>query len=624
MATTKHFIGYHKTDGGIHTANCDIPERMLREVYLKPFQAAITEGNLKGVMTSYNTLNGESVSGSEYLLTKVLREEMGFDGIVVSDYTSISEMHVRQKMYESNEIAGLAALKAGVDQELPSKMCYGDTLKQWFDNKTIDIELLDRTVKRILRIKFELGLFENPFAQSETEIVRVYTEQKHKEIALESAKKSLILLKNDGTLPISKDIKKIAVIGYHAGTIRAMFGGYTAMSLFESDLVGDNTMAGVNKQEITYEALAKLIGERSSRPKHNGSVVQKEDSDIDERVVSRYPGMLSLFEQLKKAREKICFTYASGYSYTGDDLSGHEEALKIAKDADLVIVTLGGKYGTGSTASTGEGIDATNINLPKCQEVFLEKLNQLNKVTVAIHFDGRPISSDSAQRCANAIIEAWNPSEKGPEAIVSVLFGEYNPAGRLPVSIAYHSGQLPVHYNHLKGSSYSQNTLGYFKNYIDCPHEPRYYFGHGLSYTTFAYENLNLSSKAIYPKDCLYIEVDIKNIGDYDGEEVAQLYIEDKYASMIRPNKELVGFKRIFLQRGEKKRVKFKVDLSQLAFVDSSMQWKIEKGEMIVQMGASSSDIRLTDVFQISESIYVDGKTRSFYSIGEVADAAIK
>ena len=618
MATSKHFVGYHKTDGGIHAANCDIPERMLREVYLKPFQAAITEGGLKSVMTSYNTLNGESVSGSRYLLTDVLRDEMGFDGIIVSDYTSISEMHERQKMYESLGEAGLQALAAGIDQELPSKKCYNETLKDWFISGQADISLLDTAVKRILVKKFGIGLFENPYASPPEEILREFNNPKTKELSLQSAKESLVLIKNDGVLPLSRKPQKIAVIGYHAGTIRAMFGGYTAMSFIESDLTGDNTMAGVNNKDLSNEDLAEITGMEPDKGILPGSLVQQEDADLDDRVISRYPEMLTLYEQLRTSCQDIEFEYSYGYPYGGDDISGHEAALDAAGKADLVIMTLGGKYGTGSTATTGEGIDATSINLPPCQEVFLEKLAELDKPVVAIHFDGRPLSSDMAEKCADAIIEAWSPAENGPEAIVQTLFGDCNPSGRLPVSVAYNAGQLPVHYNHLNGSSYHQNTLGYFKDYIDCSHEPRYYFGHGLSYTTFSYKNLVLESKKIKPDDPLVVSVEIENTGSMKGVEVVQLYISDRYASMSRPNKELAGFIRVSLDEGETKKVQFIVDLSQTAFLDRDMKWKIEKGEMAVDVGASSRDIRLSENFHIEESAYIVGRNRAFFCKAQV------
>ncbi|HHV12709.1 MAG TPA: beta-glucosidase [Clostridiales bacterium] len=618
MATAKHFVGYHNTQGGIHAANCDIPERMLQEVYVKPFQAAVTEAGLQGIMTSYNTVNGEAVSGSKHLLTEILREKMGFDGIVVSDYSSVSEMHERQKMYGSLEEAGLQALTAGVDQELPSRKSFNDTLMEWFKTGKADMAVLDRAVRRILTVKFRLGLFENPYASPAEEIIKEFSNPFTKEISLKCAQESLVLVKNDGVLPLSKSKKQIAVIGYHANTVRAMFGGYTAMSLYESDLVGENTMAGFNRKEASQEELIALMEGLSKREQYPGTSVQKESPDVEARVKKRVPDMQTLYEQLCESCGDIEFEYSYGYPYAGDDCSAHEAALEAAKKADAVIVTIGGKYGTGSTASTGEGIDSVNINLPPCQELFLEKLSKLNKPVIAVHFDGRPVSSDNADKYANAILEAWSPAERGAGAIVSVLFGDYNPAGRLPVSVAYSAGQIPVHYNHLNGSSYHQNTLSYFKSYADCTHEPRYYFGHGLSYTRFSYSNLVIQKNRLNPDEALVVQVEVENTGNMDGEEVVQLYISDKYASINRPNKELAGFIRTPIRAGETKKIQFRVDLSQLAFLDSGMKWKIEKGEMMVEIGSSAVDIRLKDSFYINEDCFIDGKNRGFYCIGEI------
>lgn len=306
--------------------------------------------------------------------------------------------------------------------------------------------------------------------------------------------------------------------------------------------------------------------------------------------------------------------WAYGYDFAGTDESGHQDALNAAKDADLVIVTLGGKHGTSIIASMGEGMDGTNINLPPCQEHFLEKLAVLSKPVVGVHFDGRPISSNAAEAACNAILEAWNPAEGGSEAVAEALLGEYNPGGKLSVSVTYHAAQLPVYYNHYHNSSYHQGASIAFANYVDCPHNPRYYFGYGLSYTSFEYANLKLNADVLQPGESLIVEFDLTNIGSIHGDEVVQLYFTDQYASVIRPVKELCGFKRVELDPGETKHITFTVKDSQFAFLDAGIKWRMEKGYIQLAVGASSEDVRLRGECQIAETSWVEGRSRGLYA----------
>ncbi len=610
-SAAKHFVGYHDSQGGIHAANCDIPFRLLREIYAKPFQAAIGKAGLRSVMPCYSSVNGQPVSASKPILTGLLREEMGFDGVVVSDYCSISEIHERQKVCESLTEAGARALEAGMDMELPSKCCFNEELGQWFASGKLNMRILDQAVKRILTEKFRMGLFENPYALEGMELAEAFHTSEADETMLTSALKSLILLKNDGILPIKKPVKKLAVIGYHAASTRAMFGGYTYMSMTERWLGAKNTMAGVKEEELN------VVNEKET---YSGSYVQKEHPLAEKLAKELRPHSNNLLEQLNIIMPETKIMYSFGYPHAGDDVSGHDEALRIAEEADLVIVTVGGKYGTGSMASTGEGIDSTSVNLPICQEQFLERLTALDKKVVCIHFDGRPVSSDAAEQCANAILEAWNTGEKGAEAIGRVLLGQYNPGGKLPVSVAYNAGQEPIYYNHYNGSSYHQGTIGAYTGYADRPYEPRYYFGYGLSYTKFTFNNLTISNKKPDPSESVRITVELMNTGEMAGDEVVQLYLKDRYASMTRPVMELAGFKRINLKPGEMKRISFIVHMSQMAFLDREGRWKIEAGEIEVLAGASSHDIRLKEVLRITSDAYVKGKERAFYAEVEVLE----
>lgn len=601
----KHFLGFHAGEGGIHGANCEISPRLLREVYGKPFQAAITESGLRGIMPCYCSLNGEPVSASKEILTDLLRGEMGFEGLNVSDYCAIMNIHGTQKVCESFTEAGLRSMEAGMDIEQHFQKCFNDELMAWFGGEKADIQILDTAVERVLEAKFRMGLFEHPFAMDSEEVQTYFDKEESGEVAASAARQSLVLLKNDGTLPISKQVKKVAVIGYHASTGRINFGGYTHFSMAEGTLAALSSMAGLVSADNSAKAAMKTIP---------GTGIQEDSLEFEALLKKQKPLVKSLYEQLRDALPEAEVTYSFGYHFAGDDESRHEEALKAAASADIVVITLGGKHGTSSIASMGEGVDGTDINLPPCQEHFIEKLAELKKPVIAVHFNGRPISSNAADQYCNAILEAWNPAEKGSEAIVEVLLGDYNPGGKLPVSAAYVSGQIPVYYNHPNGSSTHQGESIGFSNYVDMPHAPRYAFGHGLSYTTFSYENLQLSTKEVAPQEEITVSVEICNTGDCMGDEVVQLYFSDRYASMTRPNKELAGFQRLTLECGERKTVVFKFKMSQTAFLDKQLRWKVEKGDVDILIGSSSEDIRLRDSFRITDSCYVDGRTRGFYA----------
>lgn len=262
----------------------------------------------------------------------------------------------------------------------------------------------------------------------------------------------------------------------------------------------------------------------------------------------------------------------------------------------------------------GEGVDASSINLPPCQEAFIKQAAALGKPLIGVHLDGRPISSDAADQYLAAILECWSPAETGAQAITQALLGEYNPGGKLPVSVAYCAGQVPIYYNHPYGSCWSQGESIGFPDYVDLPHTPRYPFGFGLSYTQFSYSDLEISKPEVAAGDTVEIGCTVKNTGEREGDEVVQLYLKDLYASMVRPIKELAGFRRVHLEAGQSCRVSFTVNTSQLAFLDEEMKWKIEHGQIQVEVGASSEDIRLTDSFQVKGDQWIDGRKRAFWA----------
>lgn len=614
-SVAKHFLAFHNSNGGIHGAVSDTPPRLLEEIYGKPFQAAIQESKLSGIMPCYCTINGEPASASYGLLTKLLREEMGFDGLCVSDYGAVGNTHGSQHVGETPEEAGLLCLKAGMDIELPNPQGFGEKFQELFREKRADIHLLDQAVLRVLTSKFRMGLFEHPFALQGEELKKVFLCETDREVSLQSAKESLVLLKNNGVLPIKNTVKKIAVIGPHADSARKFFGGYTHMCMMESTYAIANSIAGVS-------------GVKNADPEEittvPGTNIQSDETEEFDKILKRQkPECKSLLEELKAKLPNVEIQYSYGYYIAGGEDQYYDEALKLVKEADLVLLTLGGKHGTCSMSSMGEGVDGSNINLPKGQDEFIKKAAAFGKPMVGVHFDGRPISSNVADQYLNAILEAWNPSETGAEAVVSVLLGDYNPGGKMPVTTAYHAGQIPIYYNHQYNSCWHQvGSIG-FTNYVDLPHTPRYCFGYGLSYTQFSYSNLTLSQKEIEPFGTIEIKVDIENVGTRTGDEVVQLYIGDLYASMARPVKELAGFDRITLQPKEKKTVVFQLKASQMAFLDTDMRWKIEKGSFSVEVGSSSEDIRLKDTYQVIEDGWLEGKNKGFYAQATVQGGSI-
>lgn len=354
-------------------------------------------------MPCYAAINGEDVSCSEEMLTNILRKEMGLDGLTVSDYSALSNTFYVDHVGETAGETGLPAMQAGMNMELPSMVCYNKELEKMFEDGTADIEILDRIVLEILRVKFRTGLFDQPFAYRGSQLDCEIRKESDDEITEQSALESLILLKNDGILSVKDHVKKIAVIGQHADDAKILFGGYTYMSMLEGEVAARSSMAGIG--EIAS-------GDDSVRT-YPGSSVQVDNEAFEERLRTYMPRTKSLLQELKTRFHNKEITYSFGYPFVGNDESGFEEALRICEDSDLIILTLGGKYSMGSQATTGGGIDSTDINLPVCQDRFIELAASLGKPMVGTHFDGRPISSDVADKYLNSIIEAWSPAERG-------------------------------------------------------------------------------------------------------------------------------------------------------------------------------------------------------------------
>ena len=601
----KHFLAFHNSQGGIHGTHSLTTSRELQEVYGKPFQAAIAKGGLMGVMPCYCLIDGEPVHASKKLLTGLLREEMGFTGVTVSDYSGVAHTHEDQHVEETMEEAALRCMAAGMDVELPSEHGYSEGLEDLFATGKADMAILDQAVLRVLTAKFRTGLFEHPFALAGEELNHAFFDDGDRELTLRSARESLVLLKNDGALPIREKKLTIALIGPQADHANKFFGGYTHLAMAESTYAVRTSIAGVGQEGADGSGVRFVPGTQ---------IQSDETPEIQAVLKHQKPGCKSLLQELRDRLPEARILYAYGYPVAGEDDSGCEEALAQIAQADVAVLTLGGKHGTCSIASMGEGVDATDINLPPCQERFLRQAASLGKPLIALHLDGRPISSDVADQCCAAILECWSPAEAGAQAICDVLLGSYNPGGKLPVSVAYNAGQVPVYYGHPWGSGWHQSESIGFPDYVDCPHRPRYPFGFGLSYTSFAYSGLEISRKEVPAGESVEIVFNVENTGPVPGDEVAQLYISDVYANMTRPVKELAGFARVHLEPGEKKRLTFSLHTSQLAFLDQDMKWKIEHGEIRVEAAASSDDVRLSGSFRIDGDLWIEGKEREFWA----------
>ena len=607
-ATAKHYVAHGITEGGLNMGRNLVTERELLEVHCKPFQAAIAQSGLMSVMNSYCSLNGEPVTGSHKLLTDILRGQLGFTGFVVSDYISIDRMVDPFCVAADYQQAGIRALKAGLDVELPRPKGYTYALREAVQNGELDMAVIDQAVRRVLTAKFTLGLFENPYPDKAM-LRRVLHTNEADQLNLSLAKEAVTLLKNEHeVLPLAKDIRKIAVIGPHADSVRSYFAPFSYPAVLDMTMAREEDGQGWEEPGlIVYDIDQEHIGQiRETSPR------------IEKRIRRDFANVKPLWKAVAELVPSAAVTHAKGIDYAGGSLTGMEEALAVAAEADVILLTLGGKNGWGANSTVGEGVDATSIDLPGQQEAFARAVFGLHKKTIVIHFDGRPLSNVYVASHFDAILEAWQLGEFGGQALASILFGDTNPSGKLPITAARNVGQLPVYYALPRGSGYvSAGHTGMIRNpngYINDTAKPLYCFGHGLSYTTFAYRSLTVSQPEITADGQVIATVQVQNTGEYDGEEVVQLYITDDVASMVRPTMELIGFARISLKAGETKQVRFLIKADCLAFLDEQMQWRVEQGTFTLRVGGASDQIAQAAPFTITNSRILDGKTRSFYT----------
>ena len=565
VATLKHFAGYGLSEGGLNWAPSHIPPRMLREVFLYPFKEAIKEGGALSVMNAYQEIDGIPCGASEELLRDILRKEWGFQGIVVSDYYAILMLQAYHRIAADRSDAAKLAIMAGIDVELPRYDCYADPLKEQVENGAVSKELIDRAVSRILGLKMMLGLFENPYVEAEG-TAKVFDAPDHRKLALEAARKSMVLLKNeDNILPLTKSIETIAVIGPNADSRRNLLGDYT------------------------YPAHTRILEIMRSE---SDSPPQATDVPADQIGVP----VVSILEGIRaKVSVNTKVLYAEGCEVNSASKDGFDEAIKSAQAADVAVVVVGGKSGLTLDCTCGEMRDRAELGLPGVQEDLVKAVYETGTPTVVILINGRPFTLAWIAEKIPAIIEAWLPGEEGGNAVADVLFGDYNPGGKLPLSFPEKIGQIPVYYGHKPSGARSQ----LWGNYVDASTTPIFEFGYGLSYTTFKFSRLRIEPNQVPLGGKVWIKVDIENTGTRAGEEVVQLYINDLVASITRPVKQLKGFQRIALKPAETKTVEFELSTELLDFYDKDMKLVVEPGVFKVMVGRSSRDIVLDGEFEI-------------------------
>jgi len=563
MATGKHFVGHSASQGGQNCAPVHIGPRELWEVYLMPFHAAIRDAGLHTVINSYPELDGEVVAASSRFLTGLLRDQLGFSGLVVSDYLAIPMLHTYHARAVDLTEAAILALQAGIDVELPTRNCYGDPLRAALDSGQITLDIVDRSVRRHLQKKFELGIFENPYVE-EGKALEVFETPAQRALAREIACQSLVLLKNDGILPFKKTIRKLAIIGPCAAESRHLLGDYSFESMLEH-------LSSVIKPVSDLMRVNKL--------------------EIDRRTVK----IPTVMEAVREAAPVAEILYSRGCDILGEDESGFEEAVRVANEAEAVLLVMGDRSGLTLECSTGETRDSADLHLPGVQERLADAIFATGRPVVVVLINGRPYAINSISEKANAILEAWLPGEEGGTAIAETLFGDVNPGGKLPITFPRHVGQLPIFYSQKPSGGKSH----WFGDYVNVAASPLYPFGHGLSYTTFEYTDFALSADQARAGEVIEVDLRVKNIGDLAGDEVVQLYVRDEFASIPRPQKELKGFVRLRLEPAESRRVTFHLPVDQLAFFDENLELVVEAGNIGVMVGSSSADIRCAGSFEI-------------------------
>jgi beta-glucosidase len=546
-STLKHFAAHGEPEGGHNSAPAHVGPRELHEVLLSAFRRAVKEGGALAIMGSYNEIDGVPCSSSRYFLTDLPRGEWGFKGIVMSDCGSVEMLLSHGVAADLQEASG-KSFHAGLDSVMTFPQHFASLqMLEALDSGKLQLADVDECVRHVLQLKFRLGIFEHPYVQSApTEIVGC---QAHRELCRQVTREGITLLTNrDGFLPLSRSVKTIAVIGPNADRPANQFGHYVCPQPRDSVwtvLDGIRSLAGPDCQ-VRYARGCSIQG--AAREEFPEALAAARGADVAVVVVGG-----------SSARR-----YDAAHADTG--------ASVISKDAEVEL-------------ECGEGMDRSELGLPGVQEELLRELEATGTPLVVIYIAGRPLNMNWAAEHARALLMAWYPGSEGGRALAEVLFGDYNPAGRLPVSVPRSANQLPVYYNHKPTAR---------KDYVFEPGTPLFGFGYGLSYTTFRYEALDVTPGIMAPDGVAVVSVSITNTGTRDGDEVVQLYVRDLQASTTRPVRELKGFQRVHLRAGESRRVSLDLRASDLAILNESMQWVVEPGRFKLAIGGSQKEILTT------------------------------
>jgi beta-glucosidase len=564
VATAKHFVGYGASEGGMNWAPVHVGARELREVYLHPFEAAVRVAGVRSVMNAYHELDGMPCGADRDLLTGLLRDEWGFDGCVVADYFSVRQLNEYHRLATTGEEAAAMAINAGLDVELPGTDCYGAPLLAALESGLVGEAQLDTAVRRVLKSKFELGLFERPYV-AVADVAAATDTPAHRDLALQLARKSIVLLKNDGVLPLAtpsagsgSDLSTIALIGPNADSDRQLMGDYAYPAHIESLI--EMQQAGRN---VFSMPLARGV---------DVSVAGARPATVRDALVERLGDRITL---------------ARGCDIGGPSRAGFDEAVALAARSDIAVLVMGDKSGLTDDCTSGEGRDRSSLDLPGVQEELARAVIATGTPVVLVLVAGRPCGSAWLHEHCNAVVAVWLPGQEGAEAIAQALAGESNPGGKLPISHPRSVGQIPVFYGH-KISGGRSHWKG---DYVDGPSSPLYPFGHGLSYTTFALGAGALQQSKAHWNESIAVDVTVTNTGERAGDEVVQLYIHDPQASLTRPVLELKAFRRVELAAGASCTLTFTVPAGQLGFYDRDLVYVVEPGEIEVFAGTSSTDL---------------------------------
>ena len=530
-ACAKHFVGYGAAEGGRDYNTVDISKQRLRELYLPPFSAAADAG-VATFMNSFNEVMGVPATGSTYLVRDILKGEWNFPGVVVSDWGSVAEL-IPHGVAEDKCDAAQLAVTAGCDMDMEG-YCYVSSLEKLVLEGVVSESLIDDAVRRILRLKFDLGLFDDPYryCDAEREKAEILSAE-HRKVVREMACKSIVLLENrEGILPLDNRCKNIGIVG--------------PLAYNPDDMLGSWCARGDGKDAI------------------------------------------GILQGIKQAVGKgVRIRYAKGCEIEGDDRSGFSEAVQVAENSDVVIVCVGE-----NRFMSGEAASRTRLTLPGVQRELLKAIKETGKPIVLLLSNGRPLVLDWEKENIGTIVECWQLGSEAGNAIADVLFGKYNPSGKLTMSFPYNEGQIPVYYNAKStGRPYVPNVR-YVTRYLDCPNVSLYSFGYGLSYTRFEYGELKLDKDTMFPGEKLRIDVSVANVGNYDGEETVQLYIRDVCSKITRPEKELKGFKKVFLKKGERTDISFELSLADLEYVLADGSRESDPGLFEVFVGGNPDDVK--------------------------------